>query len=362
MGSLFKPSTTVVQAPQQSTTSYEIPGYFKEAQEAAISRALASTIGTPTFDSSGVMTSMGTPVAYQAYTGQRIAPLSGYEQQAANVLSQQILPQAGQLGAIGAQTFDAATASQYMNPYQEQVISGTLSDLGEQYGMAQRALGARAIGAGAFGGSREGVERALGTERFIEQVGDVSGRLRQAGFESGAQRFAADRATQLGAAQAQLQGLAGAVTGLAGAGATERGIEQAGLAESYRDFIEQREYPNEQVRQIIGALSGAPIRSYGEERSGFVGTPVAGPSTFGQIAGAAGALAPFFSDRRLKEDINLIGQSPNGINIYSFKYKGDDKIYQGVMADEVPEASIVGDYGYLMVDYSKVDVEFKQLN
>ena len=80
------------------------------------------------------------------------------------------------------------------------------------------------------------------------------------------------------------------------------------------------------------------------------------------VAGAAGALAPFFSDRRLKEDINLIGQSPNGINIYSFKYKGDDKIYQGVMADEVPEASIVGDYGYLMVDYSKVDVEFKQLN
>jgi hypothetical protein len=248
-----------------------------------------------------------------------------------------------------------------MNPYQEQVISGTLSDLGEQYGMAQRALGARAIGAGAFGGAREGVERALGTERFIEQVGDVSGRLRQAGFESGAQRFAADRATQLGAAQAQLQGLAGAVTGLGGAGATERGIQQAGLAESYRDFIEEREYPNEQVRQIIGALSGAPIRTYGEERSGLLEHQLQ-PSTFGQIAGVAGALAPFFSDRRLKEDINLIGQSPNGINIYSFKYKGDDKIYQGVMADEVPEASIVGDYGYLMVDYSKVDVEFKQLN
>jgi hypothetical protein len=257
MGSIFKPSTNIVQVPQQSTTSYDIPEYFKEIQERTLRRA--ESVGSRD---------------YEAYTGQRIAPLSGYEQQAANVLSQQILPQAGQLGAIGAQTFDAATASQYMNPYQEQVISGTLSDLGEQYGMAQRALGARAIGAGAFGGAREGVERALGTERFIEQVGDVSGRLRQAGFESGAQRFAADRATQLGASQAQLQGLAGAVTGLGGAGATERGIEQAGLAESYRDFIEEREYPNEQVRQIIGALAGAPIRTYGEERSGFVGTPV----------------------------------------------------------------------------------------
>jgi len=345
MGSLFKPSTTVVQAPQQQTTSYDIPAYFKEIQERTLRRA--EEVGSR---------------PYEAFTGERIAQLSPEEQQAANVVSQQILPQAGQLGAIGAQTFDAATAAQYMNPYQEQVISGTLSDLGEQYAMAQRALGARAIGAGAFGGAREGVERALGTERFIDQVGDVSSRLRQAGFESGAQRFAADRAAQLGAAQAQLQGLAGAVTGLAGAGATSRGIEQAGLAEAYRDFIEEREYPTEQVRQVIGALAGAPIRTYGEERSGFVGTPVAGPSTFGQVAGAAGALAPFFSDIRLKEDIKLVGQSSSGINIYNFKYKGDDKVYQGVMAHQVPEASYVHDNGYLVVDYSKIDVEFKQLN
>ena len=345
MGSLFKPSTTVVQAPQQQTTSYDIPAYFKEIQERTLRRA--EEVGSR---------------PYEAFTGERIAQLSPEEQQAANVVSQQILPQAGQLGAIGAQTFDAATAAQYMNPYQEQVISGTLSDLGEQYGMAQRALGARAIGAGAFGGAREGVERALGTERFIDQVGDVSSRLRQAGFESGAQRFAADRAAQLGAAQAQLQGLAGAVTGLAGAGATSRGIEQAGLAEAYRDFIEEREYPTEQVRQVIGALAGAPIRTYGEERSGFVGTPVSGLSTFGQIAGAAGALAPFFSDIRLKKDIKLVGQSTSGINIYNFKYKGDDKVYQGVMAHQVPEASYVHDNGYLVVDYSKIDVEFKQLN
>jgi len=344
MGSIFKPSTTVVQAPQQQTTTYDIPSYFKEIQERTLRRA--EQVGSR---------------PYQAFTGQRIAQLSPEEQQAANVVSQQILPQAGQLGAIGAQTFDAATASQYMNPYQEQVIAGTLSDLGEQYEMAQRALGARAIGAGAFGGAREGVERALGTERFIEQVGDVSSRLRQAGFESGAQRFAADRAAQLGAAQAQLQGLAGAVTGLAGAGATARGIEQAGLAEAYRDFIEEREYPTEQVRQIVGALAGAPIRTYGEERSGFVGTPVAGPSMFGQLAGA-GLAAYQLSDIRLKKDIKLVGQSTSGINIYNFKYKGDDKVYQGVMAHQVPEASYVLNNGYLVVDYSKIDVEFKQLN
>ena len=39
MGSIFKPSTTVVQAPQQSSTSYDIPQYFKDIQERTLKRA-----------------------------------------------------------------------------------------------------------------------------------------------------------------------------------------------------------------------------------------------------------------------------------------------------------------------------------
>ena len=98
-----------------------------------------------------------------------------------------------------------------------------------------------------------------------------------------------------------------------------------------------------------------------EERSALVGTPVGAPSPFAQIVGAAQAGAAF-SDVRLKEDIKLIGQSPSGINIYNFNYKGDDITYQGVMAHQVPQASFVHDNGYLMVDYSKIDVEFKKVN
>jgi len=329
MGSIFKPSTTVVSAPQQQTVTQQIPDYFKEIQERTLRRA--EELGTR---------------PYEAFTGQRIAPLSTLEQQA------QAIP--AQIGNIGAQTFDTATAQQYMNPFTNVVIQSTLADLGEQFGQQERALAARAVGAGAFGGTRFGVESALGRERFLDQVADTSARLRQAGFESGAQRFAADRATQLSAQQAMMQGLTAA-------GGLERGIQQAGLAEAYRDFIEEREYPVEQVRQVVGALAGAPIRTYGEERSGFVGTPVAGPSPFGQVAGAVGAVAPFFSDIRLKDDIQLIGKSPSGINIYNFKYKGDNKQYQGVMAHQVPQASEVHENGYLYVDYSKIDVDFKEI-
>ena len=348
MGSIFKPSTTVVQAPQQSSTSYDIPEYFKEIQERTL-RTGEKVFSQP----------------YKAYTGQRIAQLDPMETQAANVYANQILPQSGQLAAIGNQTYDTATAATYANPYQDQVISGALGDLGEAYGQTQKSMNAQAIGAGAFGGERQGIENVLGRERYLDTVGDTSARLRQAGFESGASRFAQDRAAQMSGlnakltgAQSQIGALGQSSAGLQQFGAQARGIEQAGLAEGYRDFIEEREYAGGQVKQMIGALSGAPIRSYGEERSGSVGTPVAGPSTFGQVAGALTAIK---SDIRLKDDIKLVGKSPSGIKIYNFKYKGDDKKYQGVMAHQVPHASIVNNEGYLMVDYNKLDVEFKEI-
>ena len=347
MGSIFKPSTTVVQAPQQSTTTYDIPSYFKEIQEKTLRRA-----------------DVESQQPFQAYTGQRIAPLTATEQQAGDIYSQQILPQAGQLAAIGAQTFTPAMAQQYMNPYENQVVSNALSDVERAYQGQQRALSSQAIGAGAFGGGREGVQRGVLGGEYLRQVGDVSGRLRQAGFESGAQRFSADRASQLGSSQAQLASLAGASSGLAQFGGQERGIQQAGLTEAFRDFVEQQGFEQNQINQVIGALAGAPIRSYGEERTGFTSTPMQGPSPFGQVTGALGAIGSIYamSDIALKNNINLIGKSPSGINIYTFNYNGDDKVYQGVMAHEVPHASIFNTDGYLMVDYSKVDVEFKRVN
>ena len=350
MGSIFKPSTTVVQAPSTSSTAYDIPEYFKEIQERTL-RTAENVFSQP----------------YTAYQGQRIASLDPSEIQAENIYKNQIIPQAGQLANIANQTYDTATAANYANPYQAQVISGALTDLGEAYGQSSRAMDASAIGAGAFGGSRQGIENVLGQERYLDSVADTSARLRQAGFESGAARFAQDRQTQmaglgqqLGAATTQIGALQAGAQGMQAFGAQARGIEQAKLAEGYRDFIEAREYPAGQIRQMVGALSGAPIRSYGEERSGSVGTPVGGPSIFGQVAGA-GLAAYQMSDIRLKKDIKLVGKSPKGIKIYNFKYLGDDKTYQGVMAHQVPQASTANQFGYLMVDYSKLDVEFKEI-
>ena len=44
---------------------------------------------------------------------------------------------------------------------------------------------------------RQGIENVLGQERYLDSVADTSARLRQAGFESGANRFMQDRAAQM---------------------------------------------------------------------------------------------------------------------------------------------------------------------
>ena len=74
------------------------------------------------------------------------------------------------------------------------------------------------------------------------------------------------------------------------------------------------------------------------------------------------AISKLFSDIRLKTNIEFIGKSPSNINIYKFSYIGSPIKYVGVMAHEVPWAAEKHESGYLMVDYDKVDVEFRRLN
>ena len=84
----------------------------------------------------------------------------------------------------------------------------------------------------------------------------------------------------------------------------------------------------------------------------------------GVAQGIGSAATGSISDRRLKKNINKIGESPSGLNIYSFKYKDTkygEGLFQGVMSDEVPRKAVGTRDGYDTVDYSMLDVEFKQI-
>ena len=83
------------------------------------------------------------------------------------------------------------------------------------------------------------------------------------------------------------------------------------------------------------------------------------------------------SDRRLKHNIKVIGESPTRIPIYSFQYRAGIKLadnvvldtkstFVGVMAQDLlelaPHAVTKNEEdGYYRVDYSKIDVDFGKL-
>jgi hypothetical protein len=64
-----------------------------------------------------------------------------------------------------------------------------------------------------------------------------------------------------------------------------------------------------------------------------------------------------FSDRRVKEDVKRVGETDEGLPVYTYRYKGGDTVHMGVMAQDVqkkkPEAvHNVG--GLLAVDYGAI--------
>ncbi len=79
-------------------------------------------------------------------------------------------------------------------------------------------------------------------------------------------------------------------------------------------------------------------------------------------AGLGAMLLGAFSDIRLKRDIVRVGQLPNEISLYRFRYNWSDEEFVGVMAQEVrhimPKAVIEGPDGYLRVNYGLLGLTF----
>ena len=107
----------------------------------------------------------------------------------------------------------------------------------------------------------------------------------------------------------------------------------------------------------VQAAYGNQMAAYGAS-AGMVGAQM------GMVGNIVGGALGGMSDRRLKKNINKIGESPSGLNIYSFEYKDSkhgEGLFQGVISDEVPQEAVSVVDGYEHVDYSKLDVEFKQI-
>jgi len=262
-----------------------------------------------------------------------------------------------------------------MSPYQQDVINTTLGQYDIQAQKGLPALAAQAIGAGAFGGGREGVQRAEYQNQSDLNRALLQAQLQQQGFGQ-AQGLATNQFNQQMQLAGQQQGLLGSqITGLSALGAQQQAQQQAQL-EAQKQLEYQKIYQPLQTAQQYGQGITGLIAGYPQQTQQTIAPS---PSALQTGLGAASTLAGIYktlfpsplnvnynntntSDLRLKENISLIGKSPSGLNIYKFKYLNEDNYYQGVMAQEVPHASILGEDGFYKVDYSKVDVEFKKVN
>jgi len=80
-------------------------------------------------------------------------------------------------------------------------------------------------------------------------------------------------------------------------------------------------------------------------------------------ATAFGGSAPAESDRRLKSNIQQIGTTVFGLPLYRFSYLGSDRMFTGVMAQDVlavmPGAVSRNPAGFYRVDYRMLGIEMQ---
>jgi hypothetical protein len=78
--------------------------------------------------------------------------------------------------------YNLGMVQKYMNPYEQEVIQGTLGDIERARQGQISAEGARATAAKAFGGTRQAVTRSLVDEAALRNATNAAAQLRQTGF------------------------------------------------------------------------------------------------------------------------------------------------------------------------------------
>lgn len=149
-------------------------------------------------------------------------------------------------------------------------------------------------------------------------------------------------------------------------------MNQLALTGRGQAFNEAMATRNAPINEITALLSGSQVSNPAQMSSPTAQAGVGGvdytglvnqqyqsevanhQNMMGGLFGLASTGVGLFSDRRLKTDIKLVGETDGGTPIYTYRYKAGGPVHMGVMAQDVPEAAFMTDSGYLAVDYSEV--------
>jgi hypothetical protein len=141
---------------------------------------------------------------------------------------------------------DLNSIGNYMNPYTQNVIDTTMSDLARQRQMQGAADNASAVKAGAFGGTRQAVQNALTNEAYDRNTASTVANLRNTGFN-----------TALGAAQGDVANRQAAM--LANLGFGNQAAQFGANATNTAELANQGAYANNQNLKLNAANLGNTI-------------------------------------------------------------------------------------------------------
>jgi len=258
----------------------------------------------------------GTPAAYKStymdplmaagmYTGeQRVAPLSGAQQQLGQQIQQMQTPSQFTMGtgALGSaygtiggglpSLLDQGLLQRYMSPYAQGVVDVQKREAITDAQKAQLGANLNAARQGTYGGARQLLaqterERALG-----QQLGDIQARGLQSAYEAAQKGLEAERAAEL--QRAQTLGTIGQQFGQLGVaqqaadidrlktlgayGDLERAIAQQQKDIDYENIMRQIQFPESQLGKLSEFIRGIPL----DQRTTTTTPP---PSFASQLAG-----------------------------------------------------------------------------
>ena len=251
-------------------------------------------IAEPTADIIGEAMDVGKE-AYIPYSGPRLAGLTQVEQDA--------ITQAQGMKGIGAlrgsQAYTAATASgapalggvtPYMTDYNQKVADIAAQKMRDQSAIEQQNIAAKAVGAGGLDSSRFAILEAERQKNLGTGLGDLYTKANAAAYQTALKAAQQDKAQQLrsgmamGTLGAQAQTVEQAdIQQQLGIGQLGRGLEQTALDIGYTDFLQERDYPKEQLGFVSNIIRGAP---FGSKTTSVGQIPQAQPaSPFSQMFG-----------------------------------------------------------------------------
>jgi hypothetical protein len=232
-----------------TTQTTQVPGYIEDAQKALFGKT--QELIEP----------------YLNDPGQRVAPLTGYHDEAFNALQNsarlansegadysRYISQLGyspDIAGYGNASDMAAAAAgragqasqitgqniaQMANPYMRMVADGQIKQMRDSHDEMSADIGARAAAAGSFGGSREAVERSRLADNYVDQTSNAMAQNLAQGYNVGA-GLAGQKASLADAAKGrELQGMLSAagldLQGITGANAARLGQSQFDMSKA----------------------------------------------------------------------------------------------------------------------------------